>query len=294
MTQTHIEHPEDLILTGDLNVFNILYDVASISMKMDGISLVWGTNPANGEFFVCTKAAFNKQKIRLCYTQEDIDIHFGHQPDLADKLSFCLTHLPRTDNIYWGDFLGYGGTNILKPNTISYLFPEEIDAFLVIAPHTLVQPFDGPLCDAVCEPLYHVLDDTDAIKWVQPSVDRLYAPATPPNINADAIPFLSKKEAEIAKKSINNVIKSGKELTDSILTDILGSVQLANLYQLVIEIKQDLMDSMIVTDAPRSFIFDEVEIDGEGYIFCSEEHGTVKLVDRPCFAYANFTSGKFQ
>ena len=130
MTQTHIEHPEDLILTGDLNVFNILYDVASISMKMDGISLVWGTNPANGEFFVCTKAAFNKKKIRLCYTQEDIDIHFGHQPDLADKLSFCLTHLPRTDNIYWGDFLGYGGAKVLKPNTISYVFPEEIDVIL--------------------------------------------------------------------------------------------------------------------------------------------------------------------
>ena len=107
-------------------------------LKMDGISLVWGTNPANGEFFVCTKAAFNKKKIRLCYTQEDIDIHFGHQPDLANRLSLCLSHLPRTDNIYWGDFLGFGGTNILKPNTISYLFPENIESLLVIAPHTQV------------------------------------------------------------------------------------------------------------------------------------------------------------
>ena len=52
MTMTHIEHPEDLVLTGDLSVFDMLYDTATISMKMDGMSLVWGTNPANGKFFV--------------------------------------------------------------------------------------------------------------------------------------------------------------------------------------------------------------------------------------------------
>jgi hypothetical protein len=293
MTQTHIEHPEDLILTGDLSVFNILYDVAEISMKMDGISLVWGTNPANDEFFVCTKAAFNKKKIRLCYTQEDIDIHFGHQPDLANKLSLCLTHLHRTNNIYWGDFLGFGGTNVLKPNTISYLFPETIESLLVIAPHTQVY-VHNELYDSVCEPLQDTFTDSAAIKWVQPSVDRLYAPTEAPKINADTIAFLSKKEAETAKKEINAVIKSGRDLTDSILTDILGSPQLANLYQLVIEIKEDLIDSFIVNDAPLAFIFDDVEIDGEGFIFHSTDYGTVKLVDRPCFAYANFTTGSFQ
>ena len=77
MNNTHIEHPEDTILTGDLSVFDVLYDEATISMKMDGMSLVWGTNPANGKFFVCTKSAFNKKKIRLCYTTDDIFTHFG-------------------------------------------------------------------------------------------------------------------------------------------------------------------------------------------------------------------------
>lgn len=293
MTQTHIEHPEDLVLTGDLSVFDLLYDVASISMKMDGISLVWGTNPANGEFFVCTKSAFNKKKIRLCYTQEDIDLHFGHQPDLAARLSLCLTHLPRTDNIYWGDFLGFGGDHILKPNTISYMFPETIESLLVIAPHTQVY-VENEMCDAVCEPLKEVFVDSAAVKWVQPSVDRLYAPARAPKVNGDTIPFLSKKQAETAKKEINAVIKSGRDLTDSILIEILGSPQLANLYQFVIEIKEDLMDSFIVNDAPRSFIFDDVEIDGEGFLFHSEDYGSVKLVDRPMFAHANFTTGKFQ
>ena len=64
MPQTHIEHPEDTILTGDLTAIEALYAKGSkISMKMDGMSLVWGTNPQNGKFFVCTKAAFNKKKI---------------------------------------------------------------------------------------------------------------------------------------------------------------------------------------------------------------------------------------
>jgi hypothetical protein len=62
----------------------------------------------------------------------------------------------------------------------------------------------------------------------------------------------------------------------------------------VIEIKEDLIDSFIVNDAPLAFIFDDVEIDGEGFIFHSTDYGTVKLVDRPCFAYANFTTGSFQ
>lgn len=293
MTATHIEHPEDTILTGDLSVLDVLYDEASISMKMDGVSLVWGTNPANGKFFVCTKSAFNKKKIRLCYNSDDVYRHFGHQESLAEVLNYCLEHLPLTDNIYWGDFLGFGGTDTFQPNTIAYVFPEKIEQLLVIAPHTQVY-VNGEMCDAVCEPLCETFDDTDGVKWVQPSVDRVYASARAPKVNVDAIPFLSKKEAEIAKQEINSVIKSGKELDDATLTEILGSPQLANLYQLIIEIKEDLMDSFIIHDAPMSFIFEDVQIDGEGFIFHSENYGTVKLVDREIFSYANFATGKFQ
>lgn len=138
MTSTHIEHPEDMILTGDLSVIDALYDNAFISMKMDGMSLVWGTNPANGKFFVCTKAAFNKKKIRLCYTVEDILTHFGHQIEVVDILTNCLFHLPKTDKIIWGDWLGFGHTDVLTQNTLTYAFPEAIDQKLVIAPHTVV------------------------------------------------------------------------------------------------------------------------------------------------------------
>ena len=293
MTSTHIEHPEDLILTGDLSVLDTLYGTGTISMKMDGTSLVWGTNPQNGKFFVCTKAAFNKKKIRLCYNTDDIYRHFGHQESLAEVLTHCLNYLPRTENIYWGDFLGFGGTDCLQSNTISYVFPEEIDELLVIAPHTIVDVNDE-FHNADCQPLNDCLCDTPYVKWVQPSVDRVYASVRAPKVNSGAIPFLSAKEAQIAKQKINSCIAEGHELDDSLLTVILGSVQLANLYQLVIEIKEDLMSSFIIHDAPKSFIFDDVEIDGEGFVFYSDDYGAVKLVDRSLFSYANFATSRFR
>ena len=78
---------------------------------------------------------------------------------------------------------------------------------------------------------------------------------------------MTTKEANVAKQRINTLIKEGRELTDSNLLDILGCVYLTNLYQMIIEIKEDIMESMIINDAPRSFIFDDVETDGEGYVF---------------------------
>lgn len=292
MTLTHIEHPEDTILTGDLSVLDTLYDVGHISMKMDGTSLVWGTNPLNGKFFVCTKAAFNKKKIRLCYTTEDIFTHFGHQIELVDVLSNCLKYLPRTENIYWGDWLGFGGVDTLQPNTLTYVFPEKIEQRLVIAPHTQVHVFDA-MCDAVCVPLRESFVDTDVIKWVQPSVDRVYASVRAPKVNSGAIPFLSDKNAAIAKKAINAVIKSGGDLSDAVLTEILGSPQLANLYQMVIEIKEDLIDSFIIHDAPTCFLYDDYQVTCEGFVFHSEDYGSVKLVNRWEFSCANFNNSAY-
>jgi len=290
MTSTHIEHPEDLILTGDMSVFDLLYDRAHISMKMDGMSLVWGNNPANGKFFVCTKAAFNKKKIRLCYTQEDILTHFGHQMEVVDILSRCLKYLPRTGKIYWGDWLGFGKTDVFTQNTLTYVFPEAIDQQLVIAPHTVVNVY-AEMWQNVCVPLTETLEDTDIVKWVQPSVDRIPPKETAPKINTKGIKFLTDKEAAKAKIAINQLIKSGQYIDDATLTDILGCQHLANLYQYVMEIKLDIMDSLIVTDAPQSYLPNGKECGGEGYVFHSETHGSVKLVDRTTFAYANFHNG---
>ena len=291
MTSTHIEHPEDLILTGDLSVIDALFAPADITMKMDGMSLVWGTNPENGKFFVCTKAAFNKKKIRLCYTIDDILTHFGHQIEVVDILSHCLKYLPRTENIYWGDWLGFGRTNTLNPNTITYVFPEHIPQKMVIAPHTVVN-VQEEMWSAVCQPLTEIFDDTAIIKWVQPSIDRLPSKQSAPKLDTSKVQFMTTKEANVAKQRINTLIKEGRELTDSNLFDILGCVYLTNLYQMIIEIKDDIMESMIINDAPRSFIFEDVETDGEGYVFHTE-FGSFKLVNREEFAYANFTDGRF-
>ena len=55
MQNKHIEHIEDSILTGDLSAIETLYNPQNVSVKMDGSpAIVWGTNPANGKFFVGT------------------------------------------------------------------------------------------------------------------------------------------------------------------------------------------------------------------------------------------------
>jgi hypothetical protein len=282
MSKTHLPHPEDTILTGDLSVLDLLYDKAFISMKMDGMSLVWGTNPANGKFFVCTKSAFNKKKIKLCYTQEDIFTHFGHQIEVVDILSRCLRYLPRT--------LGFGKTDVFTQNTLTYVFPDAIDQQLVIAPHTVVNVF-GEMCDSVCTPLTETFDDTIMVKWVQPSVDRVPPTQTAPKINKNGIKFLTKKEATQAKIAINALIKSGQYIDDATLTEILGCQHLANLYQYVMEIKLDIMDNLIINDAPIAYLPNGKQCDGEGYVFHSETYGSVKLVNRTEFAYANFHNG---
>ena len=293
MPQTHINHPEDEILTGNLDAISALFCKDSkISMKMDGMSLVWGTNPENGKFFVCTKAAFNKQKIRLCYDHDDLYKFFGHQMSVFEILSHCLKYLPRTENIYWGDWLGFGRTHVVQQNTLTYVFAEKPMQKLIIAPHTKVT-VTGKMCDAVCEPLEETFDDTSIIKWVQPVVDRL-----PPRefdqseIQLRKVQFMTPSEASVAVRSINTLIREGKELTDTALFDILGCIYLVNLYQMVIEMKEDVMDSMIVNDAPLTFMFDDIEVDGEGFVI-TNKYGTYKLVERPMFAYANFNSGKF-
>ena len=87
----HIEHPEDLILSGDLSVLDWFGAISTISLKIDGKpAVVWGTNPENGKFFVGTKSVFNKKKIKICYTEEDIRTLYASQPDLQSVLRGCL------------------------------------------------------------------------------------------------------------------------------------------------------------------------------------------------------------
>ena len=55
MKNTHLEHPEDSILSGDLTVLDWFTSIDNdISAKIDGSpAIVWGTEPKTGKFFVC-------------------------------------------------------------------------------------------------------------------------------------------------------------------------------------------------------------------------------------------------
>ena len=291
MKNLHLEHPEDMILEGDLTVFDALYSHGNISLKIDGApSIVFGTNPENGKFFVGTKSVFNKVKNMICYSVDDIFTKYNENThaSLIVVLTHCFLYLPRIDGIVQGDFIGFGGSNIYKPNTLTYHFPELVKQRIIVAPHTFYET-DTTMLDAIASPLMTSFADDKDVKWIQPTVDRVYENTQAPRINSDNVNFLTKKEAVAAKKAINLLIKNNIELNDSNLYDILGCNHLVNLYLLVIELKEELMDSFIVYGAPKC-VLEGSEIIGEGFVF----DGKFKLVKREEFAYANFTQGRFQ
>jgi hypothetical protein len=278
----HQEHFEDLILTGDLSVLDFFNSEYEVSLKIDGSpAIVWGTNPATGNFFVGTKSVFNKVKLKINESHEDIDTN--HSGNVAQILHCCLDSLPRTEYIYQGDFIGFGGLNLYTPNAITYLFPKVVTQSIIIAPHTKWST-DGELKDAFVSGSTPFFNDTEHVKFVQPCVDLMPIGSLGLDVDDDVV-FLSVKEAAVAKVKINALIREGKELTWWALADILGK-NLAHLYLMMIEIKEDLMDMMIVSDSPVAYINGE-RIVGEGFVL--KNNSTImKLVDREVFAHANF------
>lgn len=288
MKNLHQEHFEDLIITGDLSVFDFFKDDYEISLKIDGSpSVVFGTESATGKFVVGTKSIFNKIKKKICYTEDDINLHYSHQPKVAEILIACLKYLPRIDGLVQIDFLGFGNTDTFQPNTISYQFPEVITQKIVVSPHTLWHT-DDELKNAYVIGSAPFFIDTDDVKFVQPCVDCIRSQL--PEIGTSDIQFLNVKEAAGAKKQINALIREGEELTFWNLIDIFGCKKLVNLYLLMIEIKENLMDSMIVSDSPLAFLGDD-QVVGEGFVYKNDKM-ILKLVDRYTFSHKNFTLEK--
>jgi hypothetical protein len=58
----------------------------------------------------------------------------------------------------------------------------------------------------------------------------------------------------------------------------------------MIEIKENLMDSMIVSDSPLAFLGDD-QVVGEGFVYKNGKM-ILKLVDRYTFSHKNFTLEK--
>ena len=143
----HLEHLEDEMLNygveGCKAAVNFLKELRKMlgcddstgfmQTKWDGApSVICGTDPNSGMFFVGTKSVFAKTP-KICYTDYDVDLYY--EGDLAEKLKFSLKYFSGLGitGIVQGDLLY---TNDLKqevvhgerlytftPNTITYGIP---------------------------------------------------------------------------------------------------------------------------------------------------------------------------
>ena len=296
MQNKHLEHPEDCILTGDLSVLDWFTAGGELSVKMDGApAIVWGTNPTTGNFFVGTKSVFNKVKIKINESHQDIDAN--HEGNVAQILHACLDYLPRTAGILQGDFIGFGGKDEYKPNTITYKFSEVVYEEIIVAPHT-VYIAEKDLRDAVAYPMNFIITDTPYCKFVKPQAYIQHGQDSFSDVAevcafarqmSTMCEFVSNKKAEQIKKQLNAHIRSGEQITVEGVNEFDCDPNLIRLWLLVKSIKDDCL-FLCRNDGPAAYINGN-RIDAEGYVM-TNKFGMFKLVNRECFSYANFTLQK--
>ena len=288
MKNTHLQHPEDSILSGDLSVLDWFLAESELSVKIDGApAIVWGTNPATGNFFVGTKSVFNKKVIKINETHDDIDQN--HSGVVADILHHCFDCLPSFDGIVQGDFIGFGGDDTFCPNTITYIFDEIIEENIVIAPHTFYAT-DGELKDAYVINDAVNFDDTESCKFVQPSAwqldedfDEIVGFARQ---MSQLVTFAEPLEAEKIKIDLNRCIREGCEVDP----ETFDNSHLISYWLLIKSIKEDML-YICRNNGPEAYI-DDRQCGGEGYVR-TNDYGMFKLVDREQFSHANFNNSKF-
>ena len=294
MPLTHIEHPEDTILTGDLSVLDAFSNRMhnSYSVKIDGSpAIVWGTNPENGKFFVGTKSVFNKRTPKVNYSIQDIE---RNHPDfeLNSILIRCFNCLPRIGfegRVFQGDFIGFGGYRDYKPNAISYTFDKVMDGGVVVAPHTYYT--GNTLKDMNAKPLSFVLLSGRGADFIQPDAWITDNESSTMDIDmmigfarqmATLVEFATPKEARQLKQDLNAYIKDGEE----VIAEEFANYQLVRLWCLVENIKTEYMKLMRDNFKCDCFLGNDY-VDGEGYVMTGE-HGTYKLVNRWVFSHYNF------
>ena len=300
MLNTHIEHPEDTILTGNLDFLHAVksYAVAPhghVSVKIDGApAVVWGTHPDTGRFFVGTKSVFNKKLIKINYTHADIDKN--HKGYVAIVLHACLSNLSRTNRIYQGDFLGFGGDNVFQPNTVTYVFPENVRQTIIVAPHTMYsidyavdKPSHNTLRDMMSTPLLRELESNDKVYFYQPTAVMNVNSHLKERVDfalqmAQMVQFVDQSEAKLLQRELNDYIRECKQIDSNDFGDY--NLTLIGFYNLIMEIKEELLSCCQSNEVALTLIEGE-ECDGEGYVFHSN-YGSYKLVDRRHFSYYNF------
>ena len=300
MKNLHIEHPEDTILTGDLSVLDSFLSEGYLSVKIDGApAIVWGINPATGNFFVGTKSVFNKIKIKINESHQDIDAN--HVGNVADILHKCFDYLPRTEGIFQGDFIGFGGSDEYTPNTITYKFDDIVTEEIIVAPHTFYTA-ESDLRDAIAHPMKFTITDTVYCKFVKPrarifsgnyitsagSFDDISEPIMFAKVIAQNVHFVDDKQAKKIKQQLNKCIRENTPIDDNAFD---CDYTLIAFWKLVQSIKDDAL-FLCRNDGPEAYIGQD-RIDSEGYVY-SNEFGTYKLVNRRLFSAANFNNNRFQ
>ena len=299
MQNKHLEHPEDSVISGDLNVLNWFTANGNISAKIDGSpAIVWGTNPATNLFFVGTKSVFNKKLIKINSSHADIDNN--HQGEVATILHHCLDNLPRSVTIYQGDFIGFGGSDNYNPNTIRYFFQDKVTEEIIIAPHTYYIA-ESDLRDAEAFPLEFNLESNNNVLFVKPDV---YINSNRQDIlercnfarqvaTLCEFPTNTRQIARI-KKHFNACIKNDIEIDDITLEAIAHDndcdVNVLRLWKLIQSIKIDLLCYHIEADDSIECYIEEERCDHEGYVL-SNDYGSFKIVNREGFSKANFHLG---
>jgi len=319
MKNRHLEHPEDAILNeGRAGLYNILdffeAQGSKVTVKYDGApAIVWGINPENNKFFVGTKSVFNKVRVKINYNHNDIEVNHGDKPAVASILHMCLEKLPRIGGVYQCDFIGYGGANTYKPNTITYKFLPPVNPRhdIIVAAHTT---YEGDTLKDMCASFgfYDVSTDADdqnraktdpfqqeETKFIDTSASfksrnyriGLYIAAA--RVAAKWVTFPTEEKGKQLKQYINSYIRTGQPLDAARLAkETKFDKSFFQLYNFIIEIKNMIKDNIEPTDQMVECYIDDERCDHEGYVM-SNDYGTYKLIDREQFSYANFNSDKW-
>ena len=110
-------------------------------------------------------------------------------------------------------------------------------------------------------------------------------------VASNFIKFPTEDKGKKIKIAVNKYIREGKKLDASKLSKETGfSKNLFKLYNLLIQIKELLMESVDTFENVDCFI-EEEECTHEGYVM-TNQYGTFKLVNRRQFSYANFNLNK--
>jgi hypothetical protein len=199
--------------------------------------------------------------------------------------------LPHNDGIYQGDFIGYGGSDTHTPNTITYKFDDVIDD-IIIATHT---QYVGSTIQELDAKFHYRESKSYGVHFIDTSAsisNRHFRLSLLITLAKTVIPFVKFPESDDIpqlKININSYIRSGQTLdADKLASDTGYSRNLFHLYNMIIEIKELLMEGITTTENVQC-LFENMPYEHEGYVM-SNQYGTFKLVKRQQFSYANFNA----